>query len=300
MSRRSWCRQEVMKHAAWACLVLLCMSFNAYAGKPWKKLPQVPTLPTPDHSGKVEVNGIKLWYAEYGHGPPVILLHGGMASSDWWGLQIPALARHYRVVVMDSRGQGRSTHDPDAAMSYRLMASDVLALMDYLSIRRSAIVGWSDGAITGLEIAIHHPGRVAKLFAFGANTSPDGYLNSSGRTPAQNALMKRYDAGQRTSYERLSPTPEDFDSFRAKMSKMWDTDPNITREQLQGIKVPTWIVDGDHDEIIKRENVDFQFSNIPGAVELIVPGTSHFAFLQKPEFMNFVLLRFMKWTPSDR
>src|SRR5699024_11067131 len=89
------------------------------AGKPWLVLPPIPQLPTPDRHGTAHVNSIDLWYAEYGSGEPVILLHGGLGNANWWGLQIPALAEHYRVIVIDSRGQGRSGHDPEAAMTYR-------------------------------------------------------------------------------------------------------------------------------------------------------------------------------------
>lgn len=269
----------------------------AHATHPWLVLPPIPALPAPAASGTVAIDGIRIWYAEYGHGEPVILLHGGLADSAWWGLQIPALARHYRVIVMDSRGQGRSTHDPKAQITYRLMARDVLGLMDHLALRKAAIVGWSDGAIIGLELAIHHPLRISRVFAFGANTDPDGYHDTAERSAAQNAVVDKYVELMRSGYARLSPTPADFDAFHAKMTQLWNTEPHITAAQLQGIHVPIWIVDGDHDEIIRRENVDYQFTQIPGALELIVPGTSHFAFLQEPATMNAALLRFMAWQP---
>lgn len=279
-------------------IVLLCASAVAWAVYPWLELPPIPDLPKPDRSGTAPVNGIQLWYAEYGRGEPVILVHGGLADAAWWGLQIPALAKHYRVIAVDSRGQGRSTHDPDATMTYRLMASDVLALMDYLHIPKAALVGWSDGAIIGLEIAVHRPERLTKLFAFGANTDPSGYHNSKERSPAQDAVVAAYSRLMRTGYQRLSPTPGDFEAFHHKMSELWNTAPHITAKQLQSVRVPTWIVDGDHDEIIRRENIDYQFSQIPGARELIVPGTSHFAFLQNPQALNAALLRFMAWQPG--
>lgn len=281
-----------------AGIVLLCASTGAGAVYPWLVLPPVPALPVPAHSGTVPVNGIQLWYAEYGHGKPIVLLHGGLADAAWWGRQIPALAKHYRVIAVDSRGQGRSSHDPEAKLTYRLMAEDVLALMDHLHIRKAAVAGWSDGAITGLEIAIHHPQRLTKLFAFGANTDPSGYRNASGRDAAQNAVMAQYLRLMKIGYEKLSPTPQDYPAFYRKMNDLWDHYPQITAGQLQGIRVPTWIVDGDHDEIIRRKNIDFQFRNIPGARELIVPGVSHFAFLQQPEVMNAALLRFMAWQPG--
>ena len=124
-------------------------------------------------SGYAPINGIQIWYAAYGHGQPVILLHGGLGNSNYWGNQVPILAQHYRVIVMDSRGHGRSTRD-NRSYSYDLMASDVLSLMDFLKIKKVAIIGWSDGAIVGLYIAIYHPERLTKLFAYAANSDPTG------------------------------------------------------------------------------------------------------------------------------
>jgi len=134
----------------------------------WKILPTTPTLPKAQYSGYAPVNGIKLWYAVFGKGKPVILLHGGLANSNYWGYLVPVLAKHYQVIVIDSRGQGRSTSN-NQAISYDLMASDVLKLMDFLKIKKAALIGWSDGANTGLDIAIHHP-RVPASFVRKCNT----------------------------------------------------------------------------------------------------------------------------------
>ncbi|MFZ0729058.1 MAG: alpha/beta fold hydrolase, partial [Methylovirgula sp.] len=154
-------------------LVVFAFGQPASAAPQWLTLPPTPTLPKALQSGLAPVNGIKIWYAVFGHGRPVLLLHGGLANSDYWGNQVRALEKRYRVVVMDSRGHGRSTRD-EQPYSYDLMASDVLGLMDHLKIKEAAIVGWSDGAIIGLDIAMHHPARVSKLFAFAANSDPSG------------------------------------------------------------------------------------------------------------------------------
>ncbi|MGB6089519.1 MAG: alpha/beta fold hydrolase, partial [Candidatus Binataceae bacterium] len=90
-------------------LAALAVAQSAGAQYPWMRLPPTPILPTPEAAGIASVNGIHLWYAEFGHGAPVILVHGGLANSDYWGLQVPVLAAHYHVIVLDSRGHGRST-----------------------------------------------------------------------------------------------------------------------------------------------------------------------------------------------
>ncbi|MGH7090607.1 MAG: alpha/beta fold hydrolase, partial [Stellaceae bacterium] len=139
-----------------ALVIALALAGGAQAKPQWLTLPPTPTLPKPETSGYAPVNGIRVWYEEFGRGAPVILLHGGLANVNYWGKQVPVLARHYRVIVMDSRGHGRSTRNAEP-FGYDLMASDVLGLMDYLKIPKAAIVGWSDGAILGLDIALHHP-----------------------------------------------------------------------------------------------------------------------------------------------
>jgi pimeloyl-ACP methyl ester carboxylesterase len=152
---------------------LLLLATVARAEPPWLTLPPTPNLPTSAKSGYAPVNGIKIWYAIFGRGAPVILLHGGLANANYWGELVPALAPRYRVVVMDSRGHGRSSRDA-RPFGYDLMASDVLALMDFLKIDKTPVIGWSDGAIIGLDIAIRHPERLSKLFAFAANSDPSG------------------------------------------------------------------------------------------------------------------------------
>jgi pimeloyl-ACP methyl ester carboxylesterase len=268
-------------------LAVFATGIPAHAEYPWLRLPPTPMLPKPARSGIAPVNGIRLWYAVFGHGAPVILVHGGLASSNYWGLQIPAVARQYEVIVLDSRGHGRSTRT-DAPITYDLMASDVLALMDYLHIHKAALVGWSDGAIIGLDIAIHHPERLTKLFAFAANSDPSG-VKDVNTSPVFSAYIER----AAREYEKLSPNPGQFNAFLANITNMWATQPHFTVDQLRHITVPTWIVDGDHDEAIKREDTDHMAALIPGAGELILPEVSHFAFLQDPVQFNQSLLHFL-------
>jgi pimeloyl-ACP methyl ester carboxylesterase len=112
-----------------------------------------------ERSGHADANGISIHYAVYGEGSPVILLHGGLANADYWGNQIRALMLHHTVIVMDSRGHGRSTRD-SRPYGYDLMADDVVSLMDALKVPKADIVGWSDGATLGLNLAIRRPDRV--------------------------------------------------------------------------------------------------------------------------------------------
>jgi len=269
-------------------LPLVAGSAPARADPQWLTLPPTPTLPKPERSGHAPVNGVKIWYAVFGRGEPVILLHGGLANSNYWGHQVPALAKRYRVIVMDSRGHGRSTRNAEP-YGYDLMADDVIGLMDFFKIRKAAIVGWSDGAILGLDIALRHPERLTKLFAFAANSDPSGVADI-GQSPVFNAYIARAEK----EYAALSPTPTDYKAFLEQIEKMWATQPNWTEEQLHGIAVPVWIVDADHDEAIKRENTEFMAQAIPGAGLLIQPEVSHFSFLQDPQLFTSDVLHFLE------
>jgi len=236
-------------------VALFVFASIAHAEPQWLTLPPTPTLPQTAQSGYAPVNNIKIWYASFGpkasQGEPVILLHGGLANANYWGNQVKALQSRYRIIVMDSRGHGRSSRD-DKPYGYDLMASDVIALMDFLKIPKAAIVGWSDGAIIGLDIALTHPDRLTKLFAFAANSDPSGVSDITS-SPVFNAFIARAEK----EYEKLSPTPTEYKSFLGQIEKMWETQPNWTADDLGRIAVPVWIVDADHDEAIKRENTEW-------------------------------------------
>ena len=257
----------------------------------WMTLPPTPSLPTSASSGKVEVNGASIWYAVFGNGPPVVLLHGGLANSNYWGYQVPALAEKHQVIVIDSRGHGRSTRSA-APYGYELMASDVLGVMDKLGVKQAAVVGWSDGAIIGLSLAMHHPDRVARLFAFAANSDPSG-VKDVDKSP----VFQQFIARGEKEYEALSATPREYRKFVEEISAMWANQPHWTKDDLAKITVPTWIVDADHDEAIHRENTELLAGAIPRAGLLLQPEVSHFSMLQDPVQFTADILRFLerKW-----
>jgi pimeloyl-ACP methyl ester carboxylesterase len=280
-----------------AAVALMCAAASTYGQDTpaatsvepqWLTLPATPTLPEAARSGYASVNGITIWYAVFGEGEPVLLLHGGLANSNYWGKQVPVLAKRHQVIVMDSRGHGRSSRDQQA-FGYHLMASDVLGLMDFLKIERAAIVGWSDGANIGFDIAINNPDRLTKLFAFAGNSDPSGVMDLS-----KSIVFNAFIARAKKEYEKLSPTPDQYNAFLDQISRMWATQPNFTAEQLRSIKVPVWVVDADHEEAIKRENTLFMFDNIPGSGLLIQSSVSHFSFLQDPHQFNEDVLHFLK------
>jgi pimeloyl-ACP methyl ester carboxylesterase len=275
-------------HRLLPAFAIVLLPILAIAAERWQTLPPTPAPIAAARSGQVKANGISIHYATYGRGSPVILLHGGLANSDYWGNQVRALAPHHLVIVMDSRGHGRTTRDA-RPYGYDLMADDVIALMDGLKIRKADIVGWSDGGIIGLDLAMRYADRVGKIFAFGANTKTSGVIDGIEKNPTFAAYIER--AGQ--EYRAYSATPKDDDAFVEQISKMWADQPNWTDAQLKAIKSPVLIIDGDHDEGIKRDHTEYMAATIPGAGLLILPNASHFAFLQDPDLFNFAILNFL-------
>ena len=261
-------------------VILAIGTVGASAEQPWKVLPPMPDLPPAAVSGPVHVNGIDMWRAEFGPpgGKPVVMVHGGLANANYFGKVIPLLtAEGFHVVALDSRGHGRSTRSAQP-YSYELMASDVAAMMDALRIPKADLVGWSDGGIIGIVMAIRHPERLNRVFAFGANTVPDGLIPGFDKEGVFAAFEKR--AG--SEYRRLSPTPGQFDSFKQQISQMWATQPNITDAQLKTIRTPVVIADGRYDEGIKQSHDRTMAGTIPDARLVILPGVSHFAMIQNP------------------
>ncbi|WP_276118887.1 alpha/beta fold hydrolase [Pararhizobium qamdonense] len=263
------------------CALFLLSAIPALAAERWQDLPDPAPLPKTDKTGAAPVNGINMYYAVYGSGPPVLLIHGGLGYADVWGAQVADLSRDHTVITAESRGHGRSTRNAEP-YSYDLMSSDYLALLDYLKIDRTAIVGWSDGGIIGLDIAIHHPERLTRLFAQAANSKIDGVIP----TVMENKTFASYIEKAGEVYKKISPTPTEYDAFVTQISNMWASQPNWSDEDLKKITTPTAIVLGDHDEAISRAHTDYLASTIPGAKLIILKDTSHFAMLQDPQRYN--------------
>lgn len=257
---------------------LVAIAAPALAEERWQTLPEPAPMPKPEQSGYAPVNGIEMYYQVFGQGAPVLLIHGGLGHGDIWSSQIADLSKDHMVIVGDSRGHGRSTRNAEP-FGYDLMASDYLALLDYLKIDKTALVGWSDGGIIGIDIAMSHPERLTRLFAQAANVTTDGVDPGVLTDKTFGAYIER--SGR--DYARLSKTPGEYEAFVAQISHMWESQPSWTKEQLGRITVPTAIVAGDHDEAIKREHTDYMASVIPGAKLVILPNASHFAMLQDPE-----------------
>ena len=270
-------------------LLVLAIVFGAKAifapKKPteelWSYLPAYAPMPKANQSGYADVNGIKMYYATYGAGEPILFIHGGLGHGDVWGYQVAEFMKTNLVIVADSRGHGRSTRN-EQSFGYDLMASDYLALLDKLKIDKVDIVGWSDGGIIGIAIAMSHPERLRYVFAHAANVTVDG-VNPK---VLENPTFKNYIERSGEDYRKMSKTPKEYEAFVAQIGKMWDTQPNWSAEMLGKINVPIAIVYGEYDEAVLRDHTEKMVQLIPGSKLVILKDVSHFAAVQDPTSYN--------------
>jgi pimeloyl-ACP methyl ester carboxylesterase len=246
-------------------------------------------LPAAVAEGRVEHEGARIWYGVYGAGAPVILLHGAFDNSEDWGWQVGALiAAGRRVILIDNRGRGRSSLG-DRSLGYVLMAGEVLAVIDALGVEKTAVVGWSDGAVISLILAMQSPERITRVFAFGVAMD----LSGVGPDPVGNPLLGRVFGRAVKDYARLSETPEAFEKMAAQVEHMMKTEPNYAAGDLAGIRVPVAIAAADGDEFIIREHSEYLAGTIPGAELIVLPEVTHFAMLQRPDVFNAAMLGFL-------
>ena len=237
------------------------------------------------------INGAELYYEVHGpaDGQPVLLLHGGFTNAESWLNLAPVLvAAGYRVVMMDSRGHGRSAWG-DLPITYEQMAADTLGLLDHLGIEKTDVVGWSDGATIALDLAIHHPERLDRVVAYGATFTLEGvqFMPSDQMTPFERFIA---------DYRRLSPEPERFEELGTVLEALYAVAPNYSEDELRSIGVPVLILDGEADEFVKPEHTRQLAELIPGSTLVLIPGTGHYAPLAKPAVFNQIVLDYLAGT----
>jgi pimeloyl-ACP methyl ester carboxylesterase len=232
----------------------------------------------------ITTRGIKMYYETYGQGEPLLMIHGNGGSISAFKYQIGFFQKHYKVIVADSRAQGK-TVDYGDMLNYEMMAEDMNALLDSLHIKAANVIGWSDGGINGLLLAIHHPEKVKKLVTSGANLIPDAsVLDPQGVVFIEDAKKELMAAKQDASIKNT-----------LKLINMMALEPHIPTTDLQKIKCPVFVIGGDAD-VIKPSHTVQIFENIPQANLWILPFSGHatmqrskeefnskvFAFFQKP------------------
>jgi pimeloyl-ACP methyl ester carboxylesterase len=210
------------------------------------------------------VRGINIYAEQYGTGKPLLLIHGNGGSIRSMASIIPYFSRQYKVIATDSRAQGKST-DPADSLSFEMMADDEAALLDQMHIDSAYVIGWSDGGIVALVLAMRHPGKVIKLAATGANLWPD----STALIPSLWKAEKKYYDSLHTKTFTTAKEKNDWKIFMLDWLQ-----PNIPLHALQNISCPSLIISGDHD-LINPEHTIKIYQNIPRAYLWILPDSGH-------------------------
>ena len=222
------------------------------------------------------VNGIKLYYEIYGSGEPLIMLHGNGGSIGAFKNQIPFFEKLYKVIAIDSRLQGRSGGAMDT-LTYDMMAADFAGLLDVLHIDSAFVLGWSDGGIDGILLAMNYPGKVKKLAISGANIVPDTTAISAADIEEM----------------RITVASPSSSAKEKTLNRMMLYQPQIPYSALKKIQCPVLVMAGDQD-VIKPEHTLKIYQSIPSASLCIFPDSYHNVCQQHPEIFNETVLRFFK------
>jgi pimeloyl-ACP methyl ester carboxylesterase len=247
-------------------------------------------------SGYASVDGLKMYYEIHGTGKPLILLHGGLGSSDMFSAIIPQLSKERQVIAVDLQAHGR-TADIDRPLSYESMADDVAALIHYLQIERADLMGYSVGGEVALRTAIHHPEVVRKLVIVSATFSRDGWYPEivAGMTKmGADSARGMTQTPMYQLYAHIAPRPEDWPVLHAKLGEMFRKDYDWSKD-VPAIKAPTLLVFGDADAVRTAHVVQFfellgggkkdggwDGSGISNARLAILPGLTHYTVFSSP------------------
>ena len=235
-------------------------------------------------AGKYQlVNGVRLYYETYGKGKPLLLIHGNGGSIGSFGKTIPYFARHYQVITVDSRAHGKSVDTSDS-LSFELMADDFAALLTSLKIDSAYVIGWSDGGINALLLAMRHPEKVKKLVSTGANLWPD----STALVPS---LWKQMQQGYADGKGKAFSTPKEKNDWKVFVLDVLQ--PNIPLSALRSIKAPSLIVAGDRDVIVTDHTVAIA-RHIANSWLWIIPNCGHATLIDRADEFNAKVTEFFR------
>ncbi|MBK0380358.1 alpha/beta fold hydrolase [Mucilaginibacter segetis] len=229
-----------------------------------------------------DIRGFKMYYEVYGKGEPMLIIHGNGGSINNFLYQIPYFAKNYQVILADSRAQGKSVDGQDS-ISYEMMSDDLNALLDHLNLKNVNVIGWSDGGIEGLLLAINHPDKVKKLAVTGANLWPD----STAVDPfIYTMVMKQNMIAADTMKKIKNPTAGMRN--QVKLLHLLSFEPHIKLESLHKISCPTLVIGGDHD-VIRVEHTVQIAQAIPKSYLWIIPNSGHSTPIYKKDQFNEIV-----------
>ncbi|RJX35387.1 MAG: alpha/beta fold hydrolase [Desulfarculus sp.] len=265
---------------------------------------------------QTHLNGIDIYYELHGSGPPLVMIMGLRRNAEWWYQQIPVLSRHFRLLVFDNRGSGRSGQ-PEMEYSIALFADDTAALMEHLNLESAAVLGYSMGGYIAQELAIRYPEKVQRLIL--VSTSAGGasavrmdparqkeFEDVAGLSPEQ-VLQKNLDIYFAPGF--IAAHPDQIARFMT-VSLRHAQPPEAFLRQYQAclrhdttdragrIKAPVLIMTGDDDPLVPPGNSYILKELLPRAQLKVFPGGRHSFLIQMPQPFNQAVLEFLGAAPG--
>jgi pimeloyl-ACP methyl ester carboxylesterase len=229
----------------------------------------------------VPVAGTRLYCEQYGQGPALLLLHGNGQSIKDFNQQIGSLAQYFHVIAVDTRAQGKSQDATTGPLSYRLFAEDMRQLLDSLHLRQVAVLGWSDGGNTALELALRYPTYVSRLAIMGANLFP----TDQALDPALLTILRQ-------QLPLLQAQPDPALRTQARLYQLLLTEPQLTFADLARIQAPVLVLAGEHDLVLDTHTQAIA-AHLPHATRFIFPGATHNAPWEIPTEFNQRVITFL-------
>jgi len=255
-------------------------------------------IPYGSNNGKYQkVNGVKLYYEEYGQGAPLLLIHGGLSSIENFAPLIPELSKKFRVIAVDCPGQGRS--EQADSLSYQLMADYFSKMIDLLKLDSVYIFGYSDGGNIALLMAADRPDKVKKAIAFAAASNTSGYYPEAiaGLDQLKPERIEKDFRWWLDAHLQRTPQKDKWKKFISDFSKMCAVPVIVPDDKLKKISTSILVAQGDND-IVKPEHALQLHQAIKGSQLCIVPAASHFILFERPELFNLIVIEFLTKEPK--
>jgi pimeloyl-ACP methyl ester carboxylesterase len=253
------------------CILFLCCAFGVH--HIYAQSPQYGNNAKAGHY--YTLRGFNMYCEVYGQGQPLLIIHGNGGDISNFAANIPYFSEKYRVIVADSRAQGKSVDRGDS-LSYEMMADDYSTLLDSLHVDSAFVIGWSDGGINGLLLAMRHPVKVRKLAVTGANLVPD-------TTAVPQEIWDMVRPAYADLQKKTDKTPREMNNF--KLLRLLCDQPHIPTSSLHTIQCPSLVIGGDHDVILPAHTLLIS-QNIPHSYLWILPNSGHSTPLSHTELFN--------------
>jgi pimeloyl-ACP methyl ester carboxylesterase len=246
-----------------------------------------------NHGKYVTIKNAKVYYEEYGQGTPLLLLHGGFGSISNYKHVIGLLSKKYRVIAMDSPGQGRS--EQVDSISYQIYADYYSSFIDKLKLDSVYVMGWSDGGNSAFILAYDRPDKVKKVIVSGSNSDTDGYPDGAledMKTWTPETISEEFKEYWLKDFLKLSPNKKNWQKSYMQLKHMWITKEVISDDHLGKIKSKFLIIYGDNDMVRLEHGLHIN-KIIKGSQLCILPNTTHFVFAEKPVLISGIIKDFL-------